>query len=286
MCKRSWIRLLFQILGVVLSVHGQCKYYEFTCDDDSGCLSTDWLCDGMSDCQDNSDENNCENGILECPDGYFRCTVEGVCVPGGEQCDGIKDCMDGADEMDCECKSGEFSCDNGVCIDELWVCDGMNDCGDNTDETNVTCNGCADGERKCPNGMCVSSTWFCDDFNDCGDNFDESNCGNVTSPDYGYPMCSVSGPLTNDTTMILTCQSKGGNPLPTLEWSWGDLQLVSSIATTGDVIEVTSNVSLTQEHIGATFTCSSAHIKYIKQRTCSVETYTIPHCSRSRLPTL
>lgn len=55
------------------------------------------MCDGDSDCEDNSDEENCES--LACrPPSHPCANNTSVCLPPDKLCDGNDDCADGSDE--------------------------------------------------------------------------------------------------------------------------------------------------------------------------------------------
>lgn len=55
------------------------------------------MCDGDSDCEDNSDEENCE--ALACrPPSHTCANNTSVCLPPDKLCDGKDDCGDGSDE--------------------------------------------------------------------------------------------------------------------------------------------------------------------------------------------
>ncbi|XP_042235971.1 uncharacterized protein LOC121875475 [Homarus americanus] len=58
------------------------------------------VCDGVVDCADMSDEDQCSN----CGSGAFRCGSGSACVSQERRCDGIEDCPNGSDERGC-CKS-------------------------------------------------------------------------------------------------------------------------------------------------------------------------------------
>ena len=56
------------------------------------------VCDGLMDCTDKSDEDNCTSA--SCSEYQFRCQ-DGQCIYNTWQCDGDPDCRDGSDEIGC-----------------------------------------------------------------------------------------------------------------------------------------------------------------------------------------
>lgn len=68
------------------------------------CIPLVWKCDYSSECEDNSDEENCE----VCTAEQFKC-ANGECVDKKLKCDGRKSCADGSDELDC-CQGDKCEC--------------------------------------------------------------------------------------------------------------------------------------------------------------------------------
>lgn len=86
------------------------------------CIAREWLCDTMSDCEDNSDEPaNC--AVQNCTGSDQFACASGQCFPASWKCDGDIDCQpDGEDEVGCEtvsavyCDKNQFLCANKRCI--------------------------------------------------------------------------------------------------------------------------------------------------------------------------
>ena len=97
---------------------------------DSGVLCLDWreICDGVQQCLEGRDEENCD--LLEmniCEDDEYRC-MNGMCIPDQFFLDGELDCLDWSDEMkfkssdSCPLKSVSEECDDHLCPPNEWSC--------------------------------------------------------------------------------------------------------------------------------------------------------------------
>lgn len=67
------------------------------------CIPKEWWCDGVKDCSNGSDEENCN---FTCPPEHFTCSPT-ACIPLKRRCDGHHDCLFG----DGECGHSVLACD-------------------------------------------------------------------------------------------------------------------------------------------------------------------------------
>uniref|UniRef100_A0A8C5S6K2 LDL receptor related protein 2 n=1 Tax=Laticauda laticaudata TaxID=8630 RepID=A0A8C5S6K2_LATLA len=163
----------------------QCGSYSFSCGN-GRCVPRFYRCDGVDDCHDNTDEQNC--GSLSktgfCSIGFYFCwfhlTISLlVCLKVIAYCRKLSMFIYLFFCSDNSCATSAFTCRNGQCIPSRWRCDKHNDCLDNSDELHCPTQGsttCPTSLFTCDNSKCIPKLWLCDTDNDCGDGSDEKNC--------------------------------------------------------------------------------------------------------------
>ncbi|CAH0551681.1 unnamed protein product [Brassicogethes aeneus] len=167
-----------------------CPADNFQCHSEKHCIPSSYICDGVKNCEDGSDESSdaggpCEN--ISCGEHQLKCDKI-TCIAPHWVCDGENDCLDGTDEDPARCSKvcspSQFKCkESGRCIAMVWRCDNVNDCGpgDDSDEHDCTIvfpevNTCEVNEFTCKSGQCIPMDYYCDSTEDCDDGTDELNC--------------------------------------------------------------------------------------------------------------
>ncbi|XP_066994121.2 serine protease nudel [Anabrus simplex] len=147
------------------------------------CLNSTAICNGVADCEDNSDEDtefcykrktSClVSSQCACNMDELRCQT-GHCIPKYSFCDGVNDCEDRSDEpLKCNCRAYLK-----LTAPHL-ICDGRRNCLDKSDEQNCAC---SDSSFVCiSSSQCVSPDFVCDGIWDCRNGEDESTCAALSS---------------------------------------------------------------------------------------------------------
>ena len=89
-----------------------CDEGQWACNDGSKCIGEMDRCDFFQDCDDNSDEENCDE--VTCAGDEFLC--DDLCLPTSYWCDGVPDCSDGSDETSCKLCCGYSGVRECMCI--------------------------------------------------------------------------------------------------------------------------------------------------------------------------
>ncbi|KAK3867232.1 hypothetical protein Pcinc_027289 [Petrolisthes cinctipes] len=144
----------------------------FQCDNGNTCLDITKQCDGVADCSDTLDEQNCPS---VCSESEFTCN-NGLCIDRSLRCNGLVECRDGSDEEGCPCRDDQWDCGDGTCLPGSSRCNGRADCRDASDEQGCPPPPCQAGEWTCRDGSCISERNRCDQAPDCLDRSDEENC--------------------------------------------------------------------------------------------------------------
>ncbi|XP_014607947.1 PREDICTED: basement membrane-specific heparan sulfate proteoglycan core protein isoform X7 [Polistes canadensis] len=117
---------------------GRCPAGQFQCVLDKACVPISSVCNGIPECRDATDEDNCDY-VEDCSSDEWRCE-KGGCIYLYQRCDQSVDCLlDDSDEIGCtnytlteknnsRCEPYEWRCKNGQCIPLSRRCDKRFDC--------------------------------------------------------------------------------------------------------------------------------------------------------------
>ena len=151
-------------------------------------VRSSWLCDGVKDCDDNSDEIGCQcpsatSFECDCYQSYGGCAKRLGCTFREWMCDGADECGDWSDEK--FCLHSKFYCRNDECVERWKVNDGNVDITGGYDE--FICNatqghmcGCIPGNDNCTSsGKCIPNIWVGDGSDDCVTSHSDEPCKTV-----------------------------------------------------------------------------------------------------------
>ncbi|KAI0209309.1 hypothetical protein LSAT2_006031 [Lamellibrachia satsuma] len=130
---KDGVMIFEQCICAVLATFQSCHHDEFQCNATS-CIDLIRRCDLYRDCENNSDEQDCETYV--CPPSHFKCRNH-MCIPRDLQCDYKDDCGDNSDEG-ATCQSWMNPCDDPTVGSWMNPCDDptvgswMNPCDDPT----------------------------------------------------------------------------------------------------------------------------------------------------------
>ena len=162
-----------------------CHIFYYQCEH-GGCIPLDKLCDGIADCLDSDDEQQCvptfvsrpfgsssENSSIYyelCTQDSLQCKSQSTCYPVSAICHydlessgSLAHCADGTHlgrEAACEIATchRQFKCVNSYCIPTRMVCNGQINCPNGDDEI---CGAELGGLLSCPGHLKCSGTSFC-----------------------------------------------------------------------------------------------------------------------------
>ncbi|ESO12228.1 hypothetical protein HELRODRAFT_62198 [Helobdella robusta] len=97
------------LLGCIAETTWKCPLGFWRCND-LECIRSEYICDGLVDCFDESDEAsslcNQSKSMLDRKNcihfqTLFKCIDRSMCLSFKRLCNGVQDCVDGSDERSC-----------------------------------------------------------------------------------------------------------------------------------------------------------------------------------------
>lgn len=201
------------------------KATEFICKRITQCISSDWVCDCYIDCQDGSDEEDCDNKCttiitreqtstpsirnvtkftLSTKTFNPSSTTSSSTISSSSSSTPFTTTTDSGFRPSDICKKNQFECGDKSCIPRIYLCDGYKDCSDGSDEEGL-CSKLSCGKKSyfCHDLLCIREELICDGTPLCSDGSDESMCNLNECPSAycqnnakcslnknGFPVCS------------------------------------------------------------------------------------------------
>ncbi|KOX76539.1 Vitellogenin receptor [Melipona quadrifasciata] len=158
---------------------------------DGHCIRNEWICDGVPDCLDKSDEENCENSMIpvdKCNNEYDRYLCKNKrCIFLNATCNEKDDCGDNSEENVDACKKADTACKEAQCQH-------------NCRKTPVG------AQCSCRSGYKLMNDQTCEDVNEC-DNY--GTCDQKCINNAGSYTCTCQSGYNLDDDKK-TCKVEGG----------------------------------------------------------------------------